>query len=482
MFGGLKNVFKRQAELTTQVDKTYTPGETIGSTGYVVVGGYIQDEETNKKISGGEKYKTFSNMLANAAIVGAGVRFFLNLIAKSEWSVKAANDSKEAQELAKFVESVMKDMATPWARIVRRSAMYKFYGFSIQEWTAKIRESDGRIGFFDIESRPQHTIKRWETDEYGRVLGVYQRNSKTSKEVYLPIEKLVYAVDDSISDSPEGLGIFRHLVQTIERLKRFEQLEGFGFETDLRGIPLGKAPLTQLATLVNQGTITEKQAADIKKPLEEFITNHIKSPKLGLLLDSDVYRSSDTARTPSGGDMWGMELLSSNSNSQEEVAAAINRLNHEAARLMGVENMLLGSDGRGTQALSRDKSQNFFLIIDSALQELTEAYSKSLIGPLWILNGFDDALKPTLKTEATQFRDIEEITGALRDLANAGAPLDPTDPVINEIRELLGLTAVNFEAMIRNLALLDGSDNNTQGKNNLEDDKVGNNSGDDDNE
>ena len=120
--------------------------------------------------------------------------------------------------------------------------MYRFYGFSIQEWTAR-RRDDGFLTFADIAPRSQRTIERWDVDEAGQVLGALQRSPQTQEEIYLPREKLLYIVDDTLNDSPEGLGLFRHLVAPSRRLKRYEQLEGFGFETDLRGIPIGRSPV-----------------------------------------------------------------------------------------------------------------------------------------------------------------------------------------------------------------------------------------------
>ena len=94
----------------------------------------------------------------------------------------------------------------------------------------------------------------------------------------------------------------------------------------------------------------------------------------------------------------------------------------------------------GSHALSKDKTQSFGLIVDSCLKELKETYQKDFLDPLWELNGWDEALKPTFKIEKIQYRDIEQITGALEQLARAGAPLGIDDPATNEVRSLLGLS------------------------------------------
>lgn len=433
----MSNLFEKA--LGTIRPKKVNPKETVGSSGTVTYGGYLENNEKNAKLQGVKKYETYSNLLLNTAIVAAGVRYFVNLVGKAEWKVEPADDSEAAIEAAEFIESVLYDMETSWARVIKRSCMYRFYGFSIQEWTAKVRE-DGKIGLKDIEPRAQSTIDKWDIDPSGTVIGVVQRSPQTQQEIYLPIDKLVYLVDDSLNDSPEGLGLFRHLVDPASRLQRYEVLEGFGFETDLRGVPVAKAPLSILAQKVANGEITAEQKAAMELPLKNFIENHIKNPKLGLLLDSATYTSLNDAGTPSNVPLWGVDLMNVNSTSQGDVANAINRLNLELARVLNVEGLLLGSDSKGSHALSKDKTQALHLVVDSTLSELAEVFDKAIISRLWMLNGFDDKLKPCLMPEAIQFRDVEQITAALRDLATAGATLAPDDPAINEVRSIMGLS------------------------------------------
>ena len=408
--------------------------------GTAVYGGYIDDNETRSEVKGTERYKTYSDILANVSIVSAGVRYFLNLVAKSNWTAAPAEADTDGKFAEMCEQALFEDPLTPWHRIVRRGAMYRFYGFSVQEWTMKRATGENDfITYADISPRAQKTIEKWDVDEQGTVFGVVQTSVQDGKEIYLPRQKLVYLVDDTLSDSPEGLGLFRHLVQPAKRLARYEELEGYGFETDLRGIPVGRGPFDELKQKVDDGEITAADRIRLESGLRTFIKNHIRGPKLGLLLDSSPYLSQDDVARPSQTNKWSLELLKGTSTSFVNNAEAIARLNNELARILGVEGLMLGANGKGSLALSKEKAHQLYMVIDNSLKELTASFDNDLVKPLWAMNGWPEEMRPRLKAESVQFKDIEQVTNALLDMANAGAPLASSDPVIGEVRDLLGL-------------------------------------------
>lgn len=420
------------------LDTDPSPFDAVGAPGTAIYSGFIVENEKDQRLTGQQKYVTFSNMLANNAIVSAGVRFFLNLVAKAGWQVEPADESGEAQELAETIEKWMHEMTTPWHRIVRRAAMYRFYGFSIQEWTM-MRDEDGRLRYQDIEPRPQQTIERWDTDRTGTVLGVVQRSPQTQLDIYIPRGKTIYLVDDTINDSPEGIGLFRHLAKSNARLERYEILEGWGFERDLRGTPIGRGPLAELERMVKAGQLSKQQAQELRAPIETWIKNALKGKDTSLFLDSAPYRGTGEQQTPVNTPQWNIELLQGDGGPHTEIAAAIERVNREMARILGVEQLLLGSDSAGSFALSRDKTQSFGLMVDGTLMEIRKSFEKDFLDPLFELNGWNKDLKPSFKTEQVQYRDIEQIAAVLKELAAAGAPLQVNDPAINTVRDLAGL-------------------------------------------
>lgn len=416
------------------------PESTLAVGGTAVYGGHLQTGEKNGELIGRAKYRTFSDAIANTSIIAAGVRLLLNLASNATWKFEAPKDSGDAgAEMAKQVEDIFHGMRRPWHRVVRRLAGHKFYGFAAGEWVAK-RNDDGVIGFKDIILLPPITIERWILERDGHMIGLVQTSPQTGKDTAIPREKLIYVVDDAINDSPEGLGLLRHLSDPVKRLQRLQELELWGFANDLRGVPIGRAPLAELNKAVKQKQITQAQADELLQGMESFVQRHVRSPDLGIMLDSTPYKGTGESRTPTQLRQWEIELLDGGTYSLEAVAGAIVRIQREIARVLGVEHLMLGENSAGSRSLSTDKTQSFGLLVDGTLREIREAVAQDLLPPLFELNGWDPALMPAVKTEAQAFRNADELSAVIRDLATAGVQVDRQDEAVQEIMDLIGLT------------------------------------------
>lgn len=428
------------------------PSRTIGSTLTGYLGGETYYSDRNLNLLGVARWNVYEDMVRDIAIIASGVRLFLNLMANAVWTVNPPEDlndaqTTQAQEYADLAYDILFDMTSSWSTVVRKVAMFRFAGFSIMEWTAKMR-ADGAVGLLDVEHRPQRTIVRWQRDKGGTVEAVVQRVAGRAEAV-LPRSKVVYAVDDLLTDEPEGLGLFRHLAPTADRLKTFLDLEEVGFETDLRGIPIARAPLGELQKEVHDAgeagsderTKAETRRQAMLRPLREFIEKHIRNKKTGVMLPSDTFLSEgDKGKAPSAVPKWALELLNGDSQSFEQIAAAIKEMKQDLARIMGTEHLLLGSDGAGSLALARSKVGTFYLTVTSTLMDLVEIFDRDIIAPLADLNGWPDELRPQMGVNEISDRDLEQVLAALKDLATAGAPMLPDDPAVGEVYDLLGLT------------------------------------------
>lgn len=430
-----------------------SPMSTAGSTGgdelSVDNTGYVLGQERSYRLRGRQRYVTYAELLNNTVIAAAGVRYFLNLVANAEWTFKPAEDSDGevlpgAQEAADFVREQLTGMESSWAKVVRRAARYRFHGFSWQEWTAR-KLDDGRIGYKDVEPRPCSSIERWDVDEGGSVMGVVQTITGRA-DAYLARGKALYLVDDVLEDRPDGTGLLRHVVRSAERLKGFEELEELAFETDLRGIPIGRAPLGEMRAAHAKGPeaagyLSVEQIARARQAVDNFVKNRLLNKSKGAVFDSETYKGKnpDGAESPSSVRKWDVELLKGDAGGQTEVRKAIHDTNMDIARLLGIEHLMLGSDGTGSLALIGGKLSSFFLLVSSTLGEIAEAADRDLVAPLCSLNGIPEELRPKAVPAEIDVNDVEAVAQVLASLATAGAPLMPNDPAVDAVRSRVGL-------------------------------------------
>lgn len=444
-----------QPDTESTITKAASPTQTLGTSSSSVndYAGVITVPDRRLNLIGQQRYDTFDEMVRDVAIVAAGVRLFLNLLSNAEWTVNppdGLNDNEKpvAEEYALRAYNDLFNMTSSWSQVVRRAAEFRLQGFAVLEWTAK-RNTDGTIGFLDVEKRPQRTIARWLRDASGTVEAIVQRVPGRG-DVTLPRAKVVYLVDDTLTDSPEGVGLYRHLAATADRLRQFLELEEVGFSTDLRGIPIARAPLGELkaeaeaagAPGTDARAKAESRRSAMLRPLTDFIMKHVRNKHSGMVLPSDTYTGTtvDKASTPSSVSKWALELLNGDSSSFADMANAVQRMNQELARILGVEHLLLGSDGSGSLALARSKVGTFYLTVTSTLLDLVEVFDRDLLRPWAELNGVPPELCPQMGVNEISDRDIEQVLDALAKLAQAGAPMLPTDPAVGEIYDLLGLT------------------------------------------
>lgn len=439
IFGGraaTAEVVEAEAEKAAP-GQSASPMRTLGTGGTAVYGGYISERETNADLVGVAKWKTYANFTLNLPIVGASIRFWDALLGLSEWDYEPTPEAagREADEVADFYRGVFEDLATPWPQVMGALGLYKYRGHSIAEWTAK-RRADGAIGLLDVRARPQHTIQRWEMLEDGTVAGVYQQSPISMREIFLPRWKLAYAVDAALSDTPDGVGLLRHAVAAAKRLVRYEQLEGWGFELDMRGVPVCRVPLDAIDKDPDLDDAKKKEKID---PFEKIIANHVRGPAQGYMIDSVTYQNGDG--TPSTVPMYAIELLKGEGAGQDPIARAINRVEHQIARIFGTQFLMLGADGKGSLALSSNMLMAVTMMANASLRDLRHVVRKDLIEPLGRLNGFDPALLPKPKTSKIQLRDVADLAGMMRDLGAAVSQLG-AGPV-NDVLRNAGVSEVD---------------------------------------
>lgn len=443
----------RVGTLRERMRRKLRPMKSYGSPAVEIYGGRVYSRERSPYLqSHSARWEEYLTMVHNTPIIAAGMRYFSDLLAGAEWQFVAAKRDGNSEFAGRLESMLTEGMATEWPHVIARIGLARFFGFSVQEWILG-RTDEGAYTMADIEIRPGQSLPEWEVllgpveklPATGRVLGVYQESTSFHR-VFLPRNKLVYCVDNIYSGSPTGTGLLRQMVKAARRLERYEQLEGWGFELDLRGVPIVRLPRMEMRQQVHKGMLKKEQVDAVEEELKDFQRNHIRGPELGLLLDSQTYRGTDDAGAVSNQRMWDVELLTGDAVSYTENAAAIERLNREMARIMGVEQMMLGDKG-GSWALAKDKTHAFTLQVNSALQSIKQVVKRDLVDKIWRWNGWPDDVRPTVEVSTVQDENVVEKAQVLRDLAVAGRPVGLDDPAYDEFRDLMGLSRPDATSM-----------------------------------
>ena len=331
--------------------------------------------------------------------------------------------------MAHEIERQLKGLETPWSTVVERAGLFMWFGVSAQEWV--LREAThgdfaGALELADFLVRPPATIERWPMAD-GKLTEIVQRDPLTGEEKRVPRWKLLYLVDALITDDPQGTGRFRQVAELAKRLGVLEQIEGWGFQTDLGGQAIGRIPEAELAKL------PAAEQARMKAGILEFLREPIKRPGFGLALDSSPYKdaSGNLTNIPK----WGIELLRAAGTSHKEVGEAIKRLIWQMALVLGVEHKLVGFDGAGANSHQKQKSADFYNATLSALTKMAEEFRRVLV-TLFQLNGWDPALVPTPTLDYLAFQDVAGVIDGIQKLSTE----DPRMPHVQQLFKAMGLT------------------------------------------
>jgi hypothetical protein len=389
-------------------------------------------------------WETISNMKRSAEI-GHPLRKRQALAAKPKPSFEPCENGKlsdkpEAKEYADKAETLVGAMRTPWTQFVKRASLYDCDGFYVGVWTAEKRE-DGLIGIREIRPIAPSTIKQWAQDETGQVMGCVQLSPQDNQSHHIDRSRMVYLVDNSLDDSPGGLGLLRQAAESLRVLREYGRFEGIGFQSGLAGMPKVSLPLEALYQQFLDGGATETQALaqieTVKAPWQNFIENHNISSKRGVIVDSGVHK--DITGNPTGPRRSDLELMVHPGGPQAEVAAAYVRLLFVINRLFGTDGDLLGSESTGTFALAKEKFTHLMLVVEAILGEICLAFDRDVLGPLWALNAFPPEWKPKTRTEPLQPKDVATMMAVLEGSARSGNTVQQGDPAIDVARAAAGL-------------------------------------------
>ena len=427
---------------------------TLGVAGDNTDNGQIRADEFLPELRGRKAIKKYREMRDNDSTIGAVMYSVEQILRDVTLTVKPANDTEQAKREAEFVKSVLHDMDHTLDDHIAEALSFLSYGFAWFEVIYKRRVgpsersdkkrskfSDGRIGVRKIAARAPWTINKFDVDrQTGDVLGIEQTIGGFNNKSYIPTNKSIYYRTTSINGDPSGRSILRNAYTSYEYLNNLQAIEAIAVERELAGIPVARIPAEYLSA---DASVAQTQfVSNLKQILRD-----VKFNEQGYIITpSDTYLDKDGS--PTNIRMVDIELMASNGKRNIDIDPIVRRYQHDIARSVLSEFLLLGSQG-GSYALSKSKTDLFLRALESYIQAIVDVLNKQLVERLWELNGLPYDLMPTIEAGDVAPHDLREIAAFLRNLNGANIDVS-THPEV--IQDLMAIAELNYDPESGNMS------------------------------
>lgn len=414
----------------------YNPA-VIGQTGLNHGGSGWVNEEFLTELRGMNGRRVYGEMADNCPVSGAIIYALSSLFRGVNLSVQAVDDSDKAEEAATFLEEVLFDMDTSVDAVLAEVATMFVYGFAPMEIlfkrrvgpyetdpTRKSRYSDNKYGLRGLVLRGQRTIHRWQIDDAtGEILGMYQQ-PWTGHEIFIPSGKMLLFRTTPALNNPEGRSLLRNAYRPWYFKRRIEEIEAVGIERDLAGLPLVRIPSEYMDADADPDMIAVYSAY---KSMAKGIRHDTHE---GIVLPSD---------TKDGKFLFDITLMSTGGSRAIDPSKSLDRYDRQIAMSVLADFIFLGQSSVGSFALSSDKTALFSQALGGFLKLVVGELNTKLVPAIWMLNGLDPELMPTITHDDIEKPDLGVLGAFLGSMTSAGAQLFPDRELENRLRELAGM-------------------------------------------
>jgi len=419
--------------------------QILGIAGDNTQNGQIRADEFLPELRGKRAIRKYREMRDNDSTIGAVMYATEQVLRDVDIKVMPANDTPAAKREAEFVESIFDDMDHTLDDHISEALSSLTFGFAWFEVVYKRRNgpnnrsdksrskfTDGRIGVRKIASRAPWTISKFDVDQKtGDVLGVHQEGAGFNNTSFIPTRKSLYYRTTAINNDPSGRSILRNAYTSYEYLNNLQSIEAIAVERELAGIPVARIPAEYLST-----DATSAQAGFVGN-LQQILRD-VKFNEQGyIILPSDTYPDKDGS--PTSNRLVDVELMASNGKRNIEIDPIVKRYQHDIARSVLSEFLMLGGGNTGSYALSKSKTDLFLRALESYIQAIVDVLNKQLVERLWELNGLNYDLMPTVVAGDVAPHDLREIAAFLRNLNGANIDVSSHPEVIQDLMDIAEL-------------------------------------------
>ena len=426
----------------------------LGVSGRNTYTGEIRADEFLRELKGKKAIRKYTEMRDNNAVIGAVMYAVEQTLRDVKIKVKPADESETAKKEAEFLEQVINDMDHSLDDHISEALSFLTYGFAWFEVVWKVRGgpsdngkknskyNDGRMGVKKLAIRAPWTVDRFEVDlKSGDILGMWQEDNWRKGSVMIPIYKSLYYRTTSLNNDPSGRSVLRNAFVSYTYLNKIQDYEAVAIERELHGIPVGRMPADYLSS-----DATDEQAG-LRSKFEAILRDVKKNDQGFVLLPSDLYVDADGKPTTQR--LMDIELITANGSRSVDIDPVIKRYQHDIARSVMAEFMMLGGGGGGSYALSKSKTDLFLRSLESYINTIVDVLNKQLVERLWQLNGLPFETMPRLEAGDVAPHDLKEISSFLRNLNGANINVADNIEVVKDLMEIAELD-FNGEAYLEN--------------------------------
>lgn len=412
----------------------------LGVSGTNVYTGDIRADEFLAELKGKKAIRKYREMRDNSAVIGAVMYAVEQTLRDVKIKVKPANESDAAKKEAEFLQTVLDDMDHSLDDHISEALSALTYGFAWFEVVYKRRigevnnpkkaskYTDGRLGVRKLAIRAPWTVERFEIDKLsGDILGIRQEVTWGKPNVMIPVEKSLYYRTTSLNNDPSGRSVLRNAYVSYTYLNKIQSYEAIAIERELHGVPVGRMPAEYLSS-----DATSEQA-NLRGQFERILRDLKNNEQGYVLLPSDLYVDADGK--PTNQRLMDIELITANGSRSIDIDPVVKRYQHDIARSIMAEFMMLGGGSGGSYALSKTKTDLFLRSLESYINTIVDVLNKQLVERLWAVNGLPFDTMPKLEAGDVAAHDIAVLSSLLRNLNNADIPVVNHSETILDIME-----------------------------------------------
>jgi hypothetical protein len=386
----------------------------------------IRQDEYVSDLRGTRGIRRLREMATGDPVIGAILSAMDLMIRSTPWRIEGG--SEQARQLIEYCLYNLED--TTFEMFLSDVLSFLPYGFSLFEIVARppSQHPEGWVTLRSLAPRAQWTIDRFQTDRTGKIEGVWQQAAIGS--TYLPYGKLLHFRTASKQNDPAGASVLRAAYSSWYFARRIQEIEAIAIERELNGLPLVRVPSEYLDVDADANKKNFIQRI-------EAIARDVKRNQMGyIILPSDLHEGPDGQPTQTR--LVDFELIASQGTRDIDTHQVVIRYQQDMARSALADFVLLGTNDRGSFALSKSKADLFLKALEGYLDAIASVLNRKLVPTILGWNGIDMSDAPKIAHGRVAPTDLAELGNYVQRLG--GLRIDLTDPASEDyLRGAAGL-------------------------------------------